>query len=100
MMLGDGAAVSRTASHAASGPSSNGKGSVQQYNRQQTETSGEGWLAIWTPSTQGVHLPLYPILRQNIPPCMEFGGLPGAMLGQRDKIAASRTAQRQRLALT
>jgi hypothetical protein len=55
-MLGDGAMVSGTASHPASGPSSSGKGSVQQYNRQQAETSGENWPAIWKLSAQGVRL--------------------------------------------
>jgi hypothetical protein len=56
MMLGDRAVVSCTASHASSRPSSSGKGSVQQYNRQQAETSGDDWPAIWDPSAQGVRL--------------------------------------------
>src|SRR5258707_12629525 len=58
MMLGDGTVVSCTASHASSRPSSNGKGSVQQYNRQQAQTSGDDWPAIWNPRAQGVHLRL------------------------------------------
>jgi hypothetical protein len=40
VMLGDRAVVTGTTSHPASGPSSSGKGSVQERNRQQTETSG------------------------------------------------------------
>jgi hypothetical protein len=56
MMLGDGAVVSRTASHASSRPSSNDKGSVQQCNRQQAETSGDDWPAIWNPNAQGAYL--------------------------------------------
>jgi len=56
VMLGDGAVVSGTASHPASGPGSSGKGSVQEYNRQQTETSGDNWPAIWKSSAQGVRL--------------------------------------------
>jgi hypothetical protein len=56
MMLGDRAVVSCTARHASSRPSSSGKGSVQHYNRQQAETSGDDWPAIWDPSAQGVRL--------------------------------------------
>jgi hypothetical protein len=56
VMLGDRAVVSGTASHPASGPSSSGKGSVQERNRQQAETSGDDWPAIWNLGAQGVRL--------------------------------------------
>jgi hypothetical protein len=56
VMFGDRAVVSGTASHPASGPGSSGKGSVQEYNRQQAEASGEDWPAIWDPGAQGARL--------------------------------------------
>jgi hypothetical protein len=61
MMLGDGAVVSCTASHASIGPTSNCKRSVQQHNRQQAEASGDDWAAIWSLSSQRVHLLLLDI---------------------------------------
>jgi hypothetical protein len=82
VMLGDRAVVSGTTSHTTSGPSSSSKGSVQQYNRQQTETSGDNWPAIWNPGAQGVRLH-DPILRQNIPLCMNFAELSGARYAKR-----------------
>jgi hypothetical protein len=49
--------VSGTASHPASGASGSGKGSVQEYHRQQAETSREDGPTILKPSAHGVHLP-------------------------------------------
>jgi len=56
VMLRDRTVVSGTASHPASGPSSSRKGSIQEYNRQQAEVSGDNWPAIWKLSAQGVRL--------------------------------------------
>jgi hypothetical protein len=56
VMLGNRAVASGTASHPASGPGSSGKGSVQEYNRQQAKLSGEDWPANWHPGAQGARL--------------------------------------------
>jgi hypothetical protein len=56
VMLGNRTVVSGTASHPASGPGSSGKGSVQEYNREQAKTSGDNWPAIWERGAQGARL--------------------------------------------
>ena len=99
MMLWDRAVVPCTASHASNRPSGNGKGSVQQYNRQQAETSRDDWPAIWNPSAQGVHV-LVPDNTSKYSTAHGICWTSGHIACQRASIAASRTAQRRRLALT
>jgi len=54
MMLGDGAVVSGTASHAASGPCGSGKWGIQEHDREQAQASGKDGSAILKVSSHGV----------------------------------------------